>query len=168
LDIVSRSYSQDVAETYSSSPSYSQQAPINSTAAYSGRHGAYDLPQRSNLSNYGVSPRTNEAHHAAGMDSLSRQSSRNDTYEQYPASDRSTGGFPYASSGGSQPIAITQRRPSTISVRSDDSFDSTYGFRSSVNSPGSVDCKFEKIIKVLNLLTDGGSPCKSPRRPPKF
>jgi hypothetical protein len=171
LDIVSRSYSQDTAETYSSSPSphlYSQQATISSTAAYAGRHAAYagrhaayDSPQRSNLLSYDVSPRTNEAHHAAGMESLSRQSSRYDTYEQYPASDRSAGGFPYASSGGSQPIAITQRRPSTLSVRSDDSFDSTYGFRSSVTSPGSIGCKFEKITELLNLLTDVTSPCES-------
>ena len=171
MDIVSRSYSQGTAETYSSPPSshlYSQQATINSTAAYPGRHGAYDSPQRSNLPNYGMSPRTNEAHHAAGMESLSRQSSRHDTYEQYPASDHSAGGFPYASSGGSQPIAITQRRPSTLSVRSDDSFDSTYGFRSSVTSPGSIDCKFEKITELLNLLTDGTSPRESSQWPPKF
>jgi hypothetical protein len=171
LDIVSRSYSQGPTESYSSPPSshlYSQQATINSTAAYPGRHGAYDSPQRSNLPSYGVSPRTNEAHHPAGMESLSRQSSRYDTYEQYPASDHSAGGFPYASSGGSQPIAITQRRPSTLSARSDDSFDSTYGFRSSVTSPGPIDCKFEKITEPLKLLTDGTSPWESSQWPPKF
>jgi hypothetical protein len=64
LDIVSRSYSRDTAETYSSPPSphlYSHQATINSTAAYPGRHGAYDSPQKKNLLNYSVSPRINEA-----------------------------------------------------------------------------------------------------------
>ena len=148
MDIVSRSYSRDSAETYSapSSHLYPPQTMIQSTAAYTSPNDTYGSPQWSNPSTYGVSPRTNEAHHAAGMESLSRHSSRNEPYDQHSASDRPATGFAYASSGGSQPIDITsQRRPSTFSVASDDSFDSMYGFRSSVNSPSSNGCKLNSL-----------------------
>ena len=150
MDLASRSYSRDSAETYSSArPShlYSEQATINPSPAYSSPRDTYGSPQWSDSSTYGVSPRTNEAHYAAGMEPLSRHSSRNDTYDQYSATGGSAAGLTYASSGGSQPINISsQRRPSASSIASNDSFDSTYGFRGSANSPGSNGCKLKSLV----------------------
>jgi hypothetical protein len=134
---VSRSYSQDATDTYSSvssSHAYPPQVTINSNPQY-----AYGSPQYSMPSTYGGSPRTNTSHYGAGMDSLSRQSSRSDPYEPYPGSDRPSAGYTYASSAGTEPIPIpSQRRPSTFSDISENSFDSMYGFKG---------CKFDDFNK---------------------
>lgn len=171
-NIVSRSNSRESAETYSSisfSHLNPSQTMTQSIPRYMSPHHTYDMPPWSNSSNYGVSPRTNEAHHAAGMESLSRHSSRNDPYDQYSESDRPAANYTYASSGGSQPIDIaSQRRPSTFSVASDDSFDGTYGFRGSVNSPASNGCKFESPALGSTQLTHGYRPRKSSWRPSEF
>jgi hypothetical protein len=125
---VSRSYSQDPTDTYSSIPSshaYPPQGRTNSNSLY-----AYGSPQSSMLSTYGESPRTNTSNYGDGLDSLSRQNSRSDTYELYPGSDRPSAGCMYASSAGTEPIPIpSQRRPSTFSDASESSFDSMYGFK---------------------------------------
>src|SRR5438552_5865218 len=113
----------------STSQAYSLRAATNSNSLYAGGLADSSMP-----SAYGGTPRTNSSYYGAGIEPLSRQSSRGDGYEAYPGLSERRPSI-YAPPPGTAPIPIpAPRRPSTFSDASGNSFDSMYGFR---------DCTFE-------------------------
>lgn len=163
---VDHSYRQGTADAYSSMTSsngYNRPTAVNSTPAYPGPHNTYGAQHGAGLSAYdrpsGINTMDDDADDGT---LLSRRSSRDDAYRRYPSSDRADSESLYGSSPRTQPINIVpQRRPSTSSDASDNSFDGMYGFRSSVASQGSRGCKISISSGPQKRLTSSivpGSP----------
>lgn len=136
--LVNQSYGRESVSTYqpNASPAYSPQRPVNPIPAYPGPHAMYDQAYASGQPAYDRPSRTNTSQYAGSMrPPLSRYDSRDDTYPRYSDSNRAATETMYGSSPRTQPIPIpSQRRPSTFSDASENSFDSMYGFQRSVSS----------------------------------